>query len=448
MSSVLHPAASGRRLRRNLGAATVSKVTGAIVSVASVPILLALLGPDQYAAWLVLAAVPVWLSMADLGFGSVAANEMSLRAAAGDLRGAQGILHAAWAGVLLITGAAVLLLAAVAGLAPWDAWLGVSVRVPQLALVVFVLGLSSLLSLQGPLFAGLFRVRGRAEIPIALAGLKPVADLLCVCFAFAVFRTLLAAAVGLLAAQAAYLAVGMVWGLRICPELRLGVRHATRDDLLLCLRKGLAFCALPTANALQLQGILLVIHATLGLPAVLVFSTARTMMRAAQQVLNLGGHAVLPEFGFLIGAGQWATARRLHATVLSLNVLAATGMAALSVAFGPWIHALWTSHQLAVEPALIAVLALGVVTNAVWFGASTILNAANLHDRYALVYLVASVAAVALAYPASLQWGVVGAALSLLVVDALVGPFVVRRACAAVHQTTAQLLAASLGRRA
>jgi O-antigen/teichoic acid export membrane protein len=446
MSSVIHAIPSRRRLLRNLSAATVSKVAGAVVSVASVPILLALLGPAQYATWIVLAAVPVWLSMSDLGFGSVAASEMTLRAAAGDMRGAQSILHAAWAGLLLITGVAVLLLVTAASLAPWESWLGLAIPVPHLASIVIVLGFSSLLSLQAPLFYGLFRVRGRAEIPIAVSGLKPVLDLLFVCVAFSMFRTLLAAAAGLLAAQAAYLVGGTVWGLRTCPELKLGVRHATREDFSLCLRKGLAFCVLPTANALQLQGVLLVIHSALGLPAVLVFSTVRTMMRAAQHLLNLSSHTVLPEFGLLIGASQWGTAARLHATVLTFNVLAATGVAVLGVAFGPWFYGVWTSHQLAVDPALVAALALGVVANAWWFGALTILNAANLHN-HAFAYLLASVGALALAYPASLQLGLVGTALSLLLVDAVVGPYVVRRACAAIHQTPAELLAASLGRR-
>src|SRR5260370_34235850 len=60
--------------------------------------------------------------MADVGFGSVAANEMSLRVSRGDWQGAERVFQSAWASVLMLTtlgGAWVL----AAVWLPWAQWL-------------------------------------------------------------------------------------------------------------------------------------------------------------------------------------------------------------------------------------------------------------------------------------------------------------------------------------
>jgi O-antigen/teichoic acid export membrane protein len=46
-------------------------------------------GPGLYGEWLILSSVPAYLTMSDLGIGSAAGNEMTMKAGADDLTGAQ-----------------------------------------------------------------------------------------------------------------------------------------------------------------------------------------------------------------------------------------------------------------------------------------------------------------------------------------------------------------------
>ena len=71
------------RVIRNLGANGVSQIVNIIVQLCSVPLFLRFWGVTLYGEWLTLSAIPAYLAMSDLGFASVAANDMTMRVARG-----------------------------------------------------------------------------------------------------------------------------------------------------------------------------------------------------------------------------------------------------------------------------------------------------------------------------------------------------------------------------
>ena len=64
------------------------QIVTVIIQLISIPLLLAYWGVNLYGEWLLLSAIPVYLSMSDLGFGSVAANQMTMLMAKGDKKSA------------------------------------------------------------------------------------------------------------------------------------------------------------------------------------------------------------------------------------------------------------------------------------------------------------------------------------------------------------------------
>lgn len=76
------------RLGRTLSAQAYGQVVTIVVQLALVPLLLDAWGADVYGAWLVLAAIPFFLTFSDLGFTFVAKNEMVMAVAAGRPDGA------------------------------------------------------------------------------------------------------------------------------------------------------------------------------------------------------------------------------------------------------------------------------------------------------------------------------------------------------------------------
>jgi len=91
------PAASSvrRRLVRGFGASAMGPVVTALVQLVSVPVFLRFWGAHLYGEWMVLSAIPTYLSLSDTGFGSVAGDDMTMRVARGDRAGAHSRSRAA-----------------------------------------------------------------------------------------------------------------------------------------------------------------------------------------------------------------------------------------------------------------------------------------------------------------------------------------------------------------
>src|SRR6266478_3684793 len=76
--------AASQRLLRAIGATALYPIVTAVIQLVSVPIFLRFWGPRLYGEWLLLSTLPSYLSLSDMGFASVAGNDMTMRVAAGD----------------------------------------------------------------------------------------------------------------------------------------------------------------------------------------------------------------------------------------------------------------------------------------------------------------------------------------------------------------------------
>src|SRR5260370_41898128 len=86
MNSKTQPGIAGTvrgRLIRGFGVTALGPVVTAIVQIVSVPVFLHFWGVKLYGEWLIISAIPIYLALSDLGFGNVAANDMTMRVIAG-----------------------------------------------------------------------------------------------------------------------------------------------------------------------------------------------------------------------------------------------------------------------------------------------------------------------------------------------------------------------------
>ena len=93
---------------------------------------------------------------------------------------------------------------------------------------------------------------------------------------------------------------------------------------------------------------------------------------------------------------------------------------------------------------LLWILLLVVVANSTWTTLSSVLTATNRHKRFAVVYLLATTAALLGALPLSAAWGLEGAALALLAIDVGMVAYVLPAALHVVHDTPGRFLRALL----
>src|SRR5579864_4651052 len=150
-----------KRLLRGLGATALGPLVTAIIQLSSVPCLLHFWGAAKYGDWLVLFAIPSYLTLSDLGFGDASGSDMTMRVASGDRQGALETFQSSWVLLSLVSLAVALVAATVAWHMPWHHWLKLA-TLPDLraAAIVVVLALYVLVSQQCGILESGFRCNG------------------------------------------------------------------------------------------------------------------------------------------------------------------------------------------------------------------------------------------------------------------------------------------------
>ncbi len=415
-------------LLRNMGAGAWGNVSMVLIRLVQVPLLLLYLGVEDYGRWLVISSLPSWLSLANMGFGSVAANEMTMAVAAGDVTKARSLFSTAMA---LIVGIGLIGFVFTALLAPFLPWADLlmvsSARHTELAFSLFWLVMSVFISFSGELYSGRFRAAQKAHMGMLISSIKPWISLLLLfivlnfttSFAYIAFASFCSILLHLFL---------LGWlSRRAMPALSFSTQLVERKWFKGLFRKGVAFQAFPLGNALLFQGNLLVVQALLGPAAVALFGTARTLVRSVNQVIGLINHAIWPELSYLYGGGDMLRTARLHRIGVALSVAVACAGVLVLALLGSHIYEFWVGKTIELPRHLLLLFLLPIPFNALWITSSVVHSACNQHEGLAKRYLLASSLSIVFCMLLSYVQGIEGAALSTLVADIVLIPYVFNR---------------------
>jgi O-antigen/teichoic acid export membrane protein len=426
---------AGQRLLRGFGASALGPAVTLAAQIVSVPVFLHAWGTKLYGEWLILAAIPTYIAFSDIGFGNVAANDMTMRAAAQDRTGALKTFQSAWVLITvssLLVGAGFVLSAWKLPLASWLQLDSLGRR--NTGAVLTFLSLYALLSLQADLTASGFRCQEAYARGMLLKNLVRLAETLTVTLLVAGSRPPVEAAAAYFAVRALG-TVAMAWVLvRHSPWLRYGWQHADIESVRRLLRPAIAYLAFPAANALSLQGMVLMVGAVLGPIAVATFSTLRTLTRFGFQIMEAVKNSVWPELSAAYGAGDWVLARRLHRVACQVSLWSSLATVAFLGWSGEAILALWTHGRVMPDPPTFYWLLLVIAANSFWYTSSVVTIASNQHERIAVFYFFGASASLGLAWVLMPYFGIRGAAMALLAIDVVVGWYVVRQSLATLRE--------------
>lgn len=377
------------RILHGLGAGAFGQVVTVTIQLAGVPILLHAWGTELYGEWLILFAIPAYLSMADLGFSQSAANDMTAHIGRGDTQASLRVFQSLFALVLGTASFGLVLVALLLAGLPLEHWVHFAkLSVSEVRWIIGLLAAEVLVRLlDGVNHAG-FRSHG----DYALHWYIYAATLLT---QMAAVWALALAGYGPLAAAAAFLALRFVvtpstavWLRHRHPDLVFGFEHARRGELRRLWKPSVANLSLPLAMALSVQGLVLVVGATLGAVAVVVFSTLRTLTRMALQTVWKVAGAFEPEMAMAWGAGDRVLLLRLFRGAFQLGLVLAMAAAGLLAWLGPWILSVWTHGKVSMHPALFQWLLVSAIASVFWYTALTFLKAGNRHTRATIAYAV------------------------------------------------------------
>ena len=433
-----------RRLVRGLGASALSPLATAAIQLGTVPVLLHSWGAERYGEWLLMFAIPGYLTLSDAGFGDASGSDMTARVAAGDREGVLQTFHSSWAVLTAVSVALGLLALSTVWFVPWTHWLKLS-SVPnnEAARIVLILGAYVLVGQQGSILESGFRCDGNYALGTFIGTVVRLIE--------AVIPTIVGVVTGRFAAMAfAYLACRIICLLgyalvlrRVSPGLRFGFRHARASVARALIRPALGFIAFPAAQAISLQGFTILIGTLLGPTAVAAFATLRTLSRLSYQATCTLARAVWPELSSAFGSGNFPLARKLHRQAFKFGLLLSVLAAVLLWATGPYVYMRWTRHAVAFDAGCFHVLLIVSMVGSLWYISSVVPMSANLHFSIALSVLAVTVVSLGVARILTPQYGLTGAAAALLLADLSMCGMVFRAALRQTRDTAGEFLASA-----
>lgn len=401
----------------------------------TVPLYLAFWGVELYGEWLILAALPAYLALSDIGFTTAANHDMTISAARGDLDAARRVFQScAFLVFCLVTMIGVLIVGLVAAIGLHDL-LGLErISAGDTSFVVLALGAQVLTNqYTGLLYAG-YTAGGEygrgasfmAGILLAEQCLAPAVALAAGGSPAVVAASICATRIIGVVTMAADLLRRMTWLVRPRGQGTVVVARAL-------LRPAVGFAAFPAGNAFNQQGTVLAVGAALGPASVVVFSTTRTLTRLALQMVRVIPATVGPEISRAFGRGEVSLLRDIHRASFRAALWVATLVSASVFVLGGPLLDLWTHGELDTDMGLLAMLLAVAVIDALWLSSLTILYATNRHATIGARYVATSVVAALVIYPAAIWLGIEGAALALILLEVAMVSYVLPRVLIAVE---------------
>jgi len=418
---------SGTKKRLALGflSGWVSKLAGTIIQLVQVPVFLHFWSVPLYGEWMIVNSIPAYLSFSNIGFGSVAGNEMTMLVAAGDREGALRVFESCWWLIAILCGLTILILCGGLYFLPVARMLHLAaISEPDTKWIIFYLGVSVLLGQLEQLLQSAYRCIGRYAYGSFIKSVMTLGAFACMILPVALHGGARVTALVFAAANVAGTLLLCILVRRDIPWIEYGFSHASFDEIRKLTGPAIAFMGFPIGNALNLQGTLLAVGYALGPTDVVVFGTARTVSRVALQMVQMVNSTFWPEMSIAFGQKNADLTRSLHRRACQLALIIAGIVVAGMMTVGPWFLSHWTGGHVPPSRGLLSVLLLVVVFYALWSTSSTLLAAINQHQRLAAWYIFATSITCGLCYLLARKYGLYGAALSLLVSELVMNFYV------------------------
>ncbi|HCT83632.1 MAG TPA: hypothetical protein DF296_00345 [Candidatus Margulisbacteria bacterium] len=425
-----------RRLMYGVGANAFGQIITIISQIVSVPVFLGFWGINLYGEWLVLSAIPSYLSLSDIGFGSVAGNEMIMLVARGERKKALSVFQSSWVLISVISMIIILCSVLVMKLFPLGPVFHIKIMSAyDIQFVLFFLMLQILVSLQIVLMAAAYRAEKKYAKGIFILNT----------IRFSAFFALTLAVIN--GAQPPYAAliffsvmaigaVGMYLNLRRSYSwVSFGFGAAKLSIVKEFVKPAFWFMAFPAGQIITLQGMVIAINIVLGPVAAVIFSTIRTVTRLAFQTMNILVNSISPEISMAFGNGNIPLVRYLHRRIFQASFWGVAFMVSVLSFSGQYLIQFWTRGRVSADHSFILLMLLAILVNALWYVSSSVQLSINKHQGVALRYLFTSVSSICAAIVLMKFMGLHGVAFAILSADIVMTVFVMKESLLLTQDT-------------
>ena len=429
-------AGTRKRLTLALISSYISRFATTLIQLIQVPFFLHFWASPVYGEWMILSSIPNYLSFSNTGFGNVAGNEMVMAHARNDQPAVLRAFQSTWWLILLTMAAVGTGMALLLGFFPVSRLLSIrNISPSDTRWIIFYLGLSVLMGQVETLLQSAYRCVGRYAYGSGIATLTTLMAFACMLIPVGLGHGPRTAALVFAASEMVGTFILALLVRRDIPWIRYGYEYASLTEIRRLAPSAFAFMGFPLGQALNLQGTLMAVGYALGPVAVVIFGTARTVSRVALQMVQMISFSFEPEFAKSFAESNIALMRTLHRRACQMALFVAIGIVALMIAAGPFLLNHWTQGKVPPSRPLLVILLVVVTLFSFWSTSATLLRSTNQHQRLAVVYLAATCTTVVLTWIMAVNFGLLGAAASLLASELLMNLYVLPATLRVTHDT-------------
>ncbi len=377
-----------------------------------------------------LATIPVYLAMGDGGFTSTSCRDITMQTGKGNRHGAIAVYQSTW--VLLLCLSLVIGFVAVifSWIVPLHQWLQLTTMTEKETSLVFLILVGDvLLSFQGGLLNAGFWATGNYPKSMFFVVLLQLFDFCGMSLAITLRGGPVQVALGFF--LGGLIGTTLMWReqRKVCPWLTYGFQFATLKEIRRLVAPSFASLAFPLGNALNIQGVRLVIGLVLGPSAVATFVTLRTLSNFVIQPRQVINRLTEPEMALAFGTGDKPLYLKLFLESVRICFWSCLAVAVLLIPMSLWIFPIWTFGQISIHWPTFLFLLAAAVTNSIWYSALMVAYSTNRHGSVALIYfLIYGFTGIVLIYLFTKMLGLSGAAVALFMIEIAMGIMIVQQA--------------------
>lgn len=382
-----------RRIIAGMGANSFGMAITVGIQLVSLPFFLHYWNVSNYGIWLMLSAIPAYLSMADVGMVTAAGNKLTMAMGKGDLVEANRVFQSAQLFMTLVCGLIAVITVPIILYAPLLFLQNTDQRVALSALCVGVLA-----ALFGGLSEAVFKSTKRYAAGTMLNNYVRLGEWIGCMLGLLMVGSFAAVAMGGLVIRLIGTLIAVQLSKRGNHGIHWGIHAAEHTEIRAMIKPAVSFMIFPLANALSFQGLTLLVGALFGPIAVVLFNTYRTIARVAVQITAIFSHALWPEFSRLFGENARAAVRQLFRRSALLGALQAFFLSAILYVEAPFLLRIWTNNNIEFVPNLMLLMLIYAAIAGVWHIPRVLLMSTNQHIGLAYWALAAAMLSVGLAW--------------------------------------------------
>jgi len=365
---------------------------------------------ETYGKWMILSAIPSYLSMADLGLVVSAGNKMTILMGQKNTALANQIFQSALVFIGLLS--AVLALIILPSLfffpLPW-----LENMDQRFALAFMILGV--LVSFFGGLSEAAFKSSQRNAFGITITSFTRIGEWFGCILGLALIGSFTSVALGGLMMRLFGCLVAIHLVSRCNNSLRWGIKNASLVELKSMIKPSMSFAAFSLANLFSFQSITIFVGLMFGAVATALFSTYRTIARTAVQITAIFSHALWPEFSFLYGEGNKQSFRKLYLKTSFLGALISFLLSIFIFLLSPWLLKIWTHDQIQFDTRLMCLMMIYAAVCGLWHIPRVFMMSTNNHIKLSFWNVLSGLIAVFLSWVFGNFFGLQGIILAMII---------------------------------